>query len=321
VVPKNAARAGLGRAHVFGALGMILAFASSACSSVEEVDGEGVVVLSDDVDARLGQVHVILQPMPDPIGVEPQLDISARFVHYRGLDEDSVRTRLDMGVLPYEKLSAGSCVPTEALEGVELRERSATADRELLLVDAGNVSLQLGTWVSEVPLVLLPDLLPYMSGIEYQQVTDVLPTVFVYDDVDELGVEIEGSGDDEIPPMSLKARLPAQLDLEARRGLDPSVLELRWRGDRRSAEDAPLIVRIAGYVGSEPLGAEVTCAVQDRGFFRLDLAQLRGLGLGVEGEGLHLRASRYAQTTFDAGDFVGSEFIVEIRDSQFIVLR
>ena len=82
-----------------------------------------------------------------------------------------------------------------------------------------------------------------------------------------------------------------------------------------------MILRIGAYVGSEPVGAEVTCAVLDRGSYRLDLRELRGLGLGVAGEGLHIRASRYEPMTFDAGEFAGGEFIVEIRDGLFTVLR
>ncbi len=294
---------------------------SVACSAVEEVDAQGVVTLSDDAGSRLAQVHVILQPQPDPIGVEPQLDISASFVHYRGLDEDSVRSRVGLGALPFERLDVGTCVASEALDGIELSaaEHPAVADRELVLVDAGDVTFRMGEVSGELPLVLLPDLLPYMSGVDYEQVTDVLPSVFVYDDESELSVEIEGSGDDEIPPTTLRALLPAKLDFEARRGFDASILELRWRSARRS--DTPLVLRIAGYVGSEPLGAEVTCVIRDRGFFRLHLAELRSLGLGIAGEGLHLRASRYERSTFDAGEFVGGEFIVELRDSRFLVLR
>lgn len=313
MVPKNAARAGLGLAFAFGALGVV-----ASCSAVEE-DGRVIRALDDEAGSRLAQVHVVLQPQPDPLGVEPQLDISAHFVHYRGFDEDAVRTRVGLGALPFERLKMGACVASEALEGMELRDLPAPAERELQLVDAGNLQLRLGEMVSDVPLVLLPDLLPYMSGVEYQQVVDALPSVFIYDALRELSVDIEGSGDDEIPPTILRAPLPVQLGLEARRGLDASVIELRWRANRRS--DAPLIIRIAGYVGSEPLGAEVTCATLDRGFFRLDLRELRELGLGDAGEGLHLRASRYQTSTFDAGEFVGGDFIVEVRDSQFIVLR
>ncbi len=313
MVPKNAARAGLGLAFALGAVGMVV-----ACSAVEE-DGREIPALDDEIGARLAQVHVTLQPQPDPIGVEPQLDVSAHFVHYRGFDEKAVRSRVGLSALPFERLEQGSCVASESLEGIEVRELPAPSERELQLIDAGNLQLRLGDIVSDVPLVLLPDLLPYMSGVEYEQVTDALPSVFVYDDVRELSVEIEGSGDDELPATTLRAPLPIQLGLEARSGLDASVVELRWRANRRSEE--PLIIRIGGYVGSEPLGAEVTCATLDRGFFRLDLAELRELGLGVAGEGLHLRASRYQTTAFDAGEFAGGEFIVEIRDSQFIVLR
>ncbi|MCA9660342.1 MAG: hypothetical protein KC486_18510 [Myxococcales bacterium] len=295
-----------------------MSLAGAACSSVEEIDGRDAQV-SDGPTARLARVHVILQSEPDPIAVEPQLDISARFVAFRGLDEEFVRGRVGLGQLPYERLEPGTCVVSEALDGVDVRERSDGPERELHLVDAGNLRVSFGDIQTDVPLVLLPDLLPYMTGVEYEQVTDALPTVFVYDDVHELSVEIEGSGDDEIPATTLTTRMPPRLDLKSNFSLDPSVIELRWRGAPRS--DLPMILRIGAYVGSEPVGAEVTCAVVDRGSYRLDLRELRGLGLGVAGEGLHIRASRYEPMTFDAGEFAGGEFIVEIRDGLFTVLR
>ncbi|MCB9703118.1 MAG: hypothetical protein H6711_14585 [Myxococcales bacterium] len=304
-------------ASVFAARGSLvglgIGLAVLACSPVDEVERAEV----DEVGvARLARVHVIVQPDADPLGALPQLDVRASFVHYRGLDDDFVRGRLGLVPLAHERVELGTCVASDTLDGVDFGERPPAGERELVLVDAGNLHLRLGDHDVDVPLVLLPDLLPYMAGVEYEQVSEYLPSVVVLGERAPLTIEIEGSGDEEIPPTTLETRLPPALDLESRLGLDPGIVEVTWGGSSRS----PLVLRLAAYVGSEPSGDEVTCVVPDSGSFRLDLAELRGLGLGVAGEGLHVSASRVVVQSFDAGEFAGGELIVELRDSLFTVL-
>jgi hypothetical protein len=52
----------------------------------------------------------------------------------------------------------------------------------------------------------------------------------------------------------------------------------------------------------------------DTGEARLDLGDLRGLGLGSAGDVLRVEASRIVMSHFDVGAFSDGEVIVELRD-------
>lgn len=132
---------------------------------------------------RLGRVHVVLEPEHDP-AEEPDdgslddwdaFEVSARFAFVRGLEEDFVRARIDMPVLPSDVMAPGACVASEMLSAAE---QSESPRGELLLVDAGDLRMQVGSDAASaftVPVSLVPDLLPYMSGVEYLYYSEALP--------------------------------------------------------------------------------------------------------------------------------------------------
>lgn len=308
---RSRARAGLGA--------LAAAAIVAACSPADEGEAsQGRAEGEAQGPARLARIHLIVQPAPDPLGTEPQLDVTARFVRYRGLDDDFVRGRVGVVPLAHERLAIGQCQSADLLEQIESGERPLGGTRELLLIDAGNLRVRLGGVQLEVPLVLLPDLLPYMSGVEYAEVLDALPTVFsIGDERTDVALELEGSSDEEVPPTVVRARLPRRLELQTQGTFDSDALALTWRTDPEAS--GPLILRIASYVGSEPLGNEVVCAVDDDGEYRLDLVALRELGLGAAGEGLRVSAARVAASSFEAGEFTGGEVILELRDTLFVV--
>ena len=72
--------------------------------------------------------------------------------------------------LPADVLSPDTCVPSKSGEilpdDLELGELSSVRG-ELTMVDAGNIWVSLDGERQEVPASLMPDLLPYMSGVEY----------------------------------------------------------------------------------------------------------------------------------------------------------
>lgn len=306
------------------ALSLALASLVAACSPAEEVESSQGRAFADGDDkgpARLARIHVIVQASPDPLGSEPQLDVTARFARYRGLDDDFVRARVGALPLAQERLAVGQCLSAELLETIEpgaAGERPKGGARELLLIDAGNLRVRVAGAQVEVPLVLLPDLLPYMSGVEYAQVIDAMPSVFTLaGERAAVTIDLEGSSDEEVPATSIQARLPRPLELQTVGTFDQAALELSWRTDAEAS--GPVIVRLASYVGSEPLGNEVVCALADTGSYRLELQGLRDLGLGAVGEGLRVSASRASVGAFEAGDFAGGELILEIRDTHFVV--
>ena len=299
--------------HRLAAAAPLAAAVAFACATP---DLEGPAPEAAEV-GRIARIHLVLQPAPDPLGVDPQLDLRARFAAYRGLDADLARARIGLAPLPHARVGAGSCMPSDHLD-VEPSDRALGDDPELLLVDGGDLRLRVADLDLDVPLVLVPGLLPYMSGVEYALVRDHLPTTFVPGERPAVALDLAGRGDDELPALRLRARLPPPIDLRAELTLDPSLIDLRWRP--APVPGAPLLVRLGAYVGGEAIGHEVTCAFVDRGELRLDLAELRRLGLGGAGEGLKITASRADVAAFEVGEFSAGELIIELREAAFITL-
>ena len=285
--------------------GQTLALASFAlfavaCAGVEEGRTDAEVE-----QLRLGRVHVVLQAGAD----EPDdFAVSARFAFVRGLDEDFVRARIDMPVLPHDILQPTECSATDQLTSSE-GEAERTDVRELVLVDAGDLRVQFGDERYEVPLSLVPDLLPYMSGVEYVMYSDELPTVPA--EGGRMFVDASGSQSDELPPFSTEGEVPVALGMSLP-SIAPYALVLRWQA--ADPEDT-ITLHITGLVGDEAVGAEITCLVSDAGRARMALGNLRALGLAPNADALRIEASRLTTRTFDAGDFAGSELVIERRES------
>jgi hypothetical protein len=278
--------------------------------------------VSDDEGTalRLGRVHVVLEPSLDAADIAeadapPALEVSARFAYFRGLDEDFVRARIDMPTFAGDVLQPGQCVPSHQLDMTEASGEVDGEIRELVLVDAGNLTVEIGDARFDVPVSLVPDLLPYMSGVEYLYDADVMPVVLATDAPTPVRVSAEGSRTGELPPFAVQSQVPVGLDLQATeadlRELDENVLAIRWQS--RSGPTEAVVVRLASFVGSEPAGSEITCVFADDGGARLDLARIRSLGLGASGDVLQLSASRMHRTTFDTGELVGGEIVIEVR--------
>ena len=286
------------------------ALLASACTAVDDGRTDG------EVEAlRLGRVHVVLETGDD--AGHDDFEVSARFAYVRGLDEDFARARIDMPVLAHEILQAPECTATEHLTAPE-GEADGGEIQELLLVDAGDLRVQVGESRYDVPLTLVPDLLPYMSGVEYIMYSDELPAMPV--DAVNMSVAASGSQTDELPPFVADGQVPGVLDLESSfgryRGSLRGELVLGWSASEPA--DEPITLRITGLVGDEPSGSEVTCVAADVGQARLSLQYLQGFGLTPNAEGLRVEASRMTTHTFDAGDFAGSEFIVERRETTLL---
>ena len=289
---------------------------------------------------RLGRVHVVLEPEHDPAD-EPfddwdAFEVTARFAFVRGLEEDFVRARIDMPVLPSDMVAPGSCVASDQLSAAE---QSESPRGELLLVDVGDLRMQIGNDAIAVPIVNVPDLLPYVTGYEYLYYAEELPSGLA-DEADGGGggtvvmVESQGSpppdhGPDhgpehgaELPAFRAEGVVPSALSLHVTEDdlyeLRRQALVLRWQG--AAEQDDVVTLRITGLLGGEPTGAELTCVVHDVGQTRLSFDKLRPLGLQLDAEALRVTASRLESASFDAGDFVGSELFVERREELVLPL-
>lgn len=309
--PRHRQGAPTPRAFAFALVGVL----ASGCAG--DIDDGRTDAESDPL--HLGRVHVLVEPGDAVEDNEDSaaFEVTARFAFVRGFDEDVARARIDMAVMPHEVLRPGECVPSDQLVTPVEMEGDGSDVQELVLLDAGDLQVSVGDEHVRVPLSLVPDLLPYMSGVEYLYYADEVPNLG--DEARDLSVTASGSVTDELPPFSAGGTVPAPLDLGATDAeigaLDQDALALHWR-----AGDDVLTLRIAGMVRGEVRGSELTCVVSDQGAVRLHLPELRTFGLAPDADAYRISASRMHATTFEAGDFGGSELLIERRE-QFTLLR
>lgn len=308
------------RAAWTGALALASLATWTACSGVDDGSTSSSLVEPAPM-ARLGRIHVAVQAPAELTSDGPALEISARFVQYRGFDAAAVRQRVDLHPLVSERIRIGECAASDPLWEGEPPARDASASREILLVDVGNIAVQIGEASVDVPLSLVPDLLAYMSGVVYDLASESLPARAWprgEPGPTAITITVDGTGDEELPGFSVRAPLPEPVVLQTTPTADRGSLLLEWDPDGRGA---PVVLRLASFIGSEPAGDEVTCLVSDTGSHRLDLDALRSAGWGLSGDTLHVGASRIARTRLDAGDSAygdAAEAVVEVRSEALV---
>jgi hypothetical protein len=280
-------------------------------------------VESDLVEAdtlRLGRVHLVLEPIDhDGWETTEALEVTARFAFVRGLDEDFVRARIDMPVLAHHILRPSDCGISDQLAASSDSEIDSKESRELVLVDAGDLTVRLPDARLDVPLSLVADLLPYMTGVEYVYYGDHIPAPSDSDSA--LLVEASGSQTGEVPAFRVEGEIPEPLELTVTdidlAELMEDALVLRWR----AGVEETVTVRLTPLLGDEPVGDELTCVLPDQGASRLDLGKLRALGLPTFADGLRIEASRLSSQSFAAGTFTNTELVIERRDRIVVPLR
>src|SRR5690606_28840079 len=129
---------------------------------------------------------------------------------------------------------------------------------------------------------------------------------------------------EELPAFRAEGTIPSALALHVTEDdlqeLARGALVLRWQGTDSNDDDV-VTVRLTGLQGGEPVGSELTCVLFDEGQSRLSFDSLRTLGLMLDAEALRVTVSRLHAASFDAGDFVGSELLVERREKLVLGLR
>lgn len=298
-----------------GAACLALAAIAGACGGVEELEPTPLVNAGEPAPtSRLARIHVVVQPPDTFTGDEPALEVSAVFAQYRGFDEAAARARLDLRPLPQARLRPGQCTASELLLAAdEAAPKDSPSARELVLLDAGNIAVRLGEATIDVPLTLLPDLVPTVSGVSYSHVSDFLPAgawPTAEPTPTELAIRVDGEGDD-LPGFTLQPPVPEPVLLAGELEAEGRSLRLDWRPEGRGE---PVALRLVSLIGGEPVGEEVTCLADDDGSFRADVDELRALGLALDvGRSLRVSATRAARVTFDVGEFTGAEALVELR--------
>ena len=305
--PKEVARARTGRRPAFAVIGACL-LASVGCGEELEVRPEAEAATEEPL-TRLGQVHMVLRPFGTPN--EPAMSVTARFVEYRGVDENYARQRSNMITLPWDTLAPGTCRRADTPTTGTFTE----GPREVSLIDGGDLRIELGGVDLAVPLALVPDLLPYVSGVEYLYQRESIPPLAAYPDGSvPLSVRMDGSGIEELPPFEVGTRVPKRVRLTDATVEDDGV-EIRWRPVGTSDEQLALTLHLAD--------AEITCLMPDAGQARLSRAALEELVPDQDlatWEEIDVSASRLEQLSVDAGQFDDIELVVENRDRRTFAL-
>lgn len=311
------------RAPLLLALGVAVGL--TACS--DPGPGTGTGGDADESEAlRLGRVHLVLSTA-DTAPEDDAFELTARFAMVRGLEEEFVRARADMPDLVEDMLNPGQCALETALWPPVGEEAEPDLARDLQLVDAGELDVQLGETRVNVPLSLVPDLLPYMSGVEYGYFAEDM----AFDDADNVTVSAAGGLTDELPAFSVDSPLPRALELTYNdadlASIAAGALVVRWTADDARQDsppdgtDNPIALRLTPLLGGEPLGDDMICLVADRGETRLELAGLHTLGFAADAESVRVEASRSRTSVFDVGAWSGTELVVERRDTAELPLR
>jgi hypothetical protein len=286
-------------------------------SSTAEVSASG-----EATNGHLGRVHLVLQPRPDEIEPEPQLQIHARFVEYRGVSEAFVRARTNLPLPVWDQLVVGQCVASESLLAVAATP-PANGQRELSLVDAGDLRILLGNGELVAPLALIPDILPWLSGVEYAHVDDRIPRLAVEPDgTSPILVSVDGSPDGNLEAFSASVAIPVPLVLETAK-VTHDRLTIDWRPPGRNPQT--IVLRLQAFTPvedgvREPAGEEVTCLVSDTGRADLALGPLAAAGLGAEAALLRVSASRFDTVQINAGNFGPVDVFVELRAQKTLPL-
>ncbi len=274
----------------------------TATRSADRDDGE----LPSPV-ARLARVHVVAQSQSDELEGEPRLQVEARFVEYRGLDESFVRARASLLPLAVDIVAPGMCFASEDLQPDEHSDAKGATDRELSLVDVGDMWISIADRERAVPLALVPDFLEYVSGVEYFYADDggyEIPRQ--PDGRTPVTLRVEGAADDDLPPFVVATHLPPVVDAVAE--TSPGLLSLRWEAQRRGL----LQVEIHAYRDEEPVGKQLTCVEADDGETAFQLLELDRLGLG-RGDYSRVTLRRFHRSTVPAGVFAHVEITTEFR--------
>ena len=273
-----------------------------------------------DIENRgghLGQVRVTATGRAADEGTT--LRVEARFATYSGVDSAFVRARANMSTPAVDLLATGTCRSDEALAALDAElagEPLPAPLRELSLVDAGTFDLRVGDQSVEVPYALVPDLVPWMSGLEYRLEDDTLGTIAVSPRTPTpVTLSWQGSPEADLPPFHARGDLPPPVrELDARK--DGDALSLRWAEARPFGW--PLRLRFSIVDDGITVGTTVTCLVDDRGRARVAQSDLleAGLELGAidSGAELQVEAIRLNRLNPQSGAFEEIDILLQTRD-------
>ncbi len=239
---------------------------------------------------RFGRVEVTLEaaagPRPDEAPAPVTITAVARFVEIHADETGRMVERLGLDAQPWAEPPLGHCAPLRAEDPVLDEDDSAAFDGEVVFVDAGAVAVRAADAEFDVPVRLVPDLLPFVSGVEYVLADGVVTTG---SETIRVAVEVDGGAD---PVLGFDADLVVEPveelsgQIEADGGL--------WLGwTRASASTEPVHLEIGTVAGGR---GRISCTVADAGEAFVDR---RALGDLAGAETLEVVVVRRSRTLVD----------------------
>lgn len=274
--------------------------------------------------ARMAEIRIAVEPRDDEVFADPQVEVDAHFVEYRDIASDDAALRAGLMPVASDILRPGQCMASSELGrfgtgGPAEGDSGVGSDPEVMLLDVGNVRVTVGEREYVVPVALVPDLVPWVSGVEYTLDEDALPrALFAPDGTAPVFLEIDGAPDAGLPAFDAQLDLPRAFELIP--DMDPSfdgALLLGWQPSE--AGDERMILELQTFGTGEATGNEVTCVVPDVGAATLPLSVLEQAGLG-NGETVSVTARRVTSTYLEAGDFRRVRVVGEVRDRQLVAM-
>ena len=301
------------RTSLWTALAVAGVVTTTACGEELQVVDEEFV---EEDGVQLGRIHVLLQPATVNESVSDStslLEVTARFAYFHGLDEEFVRARIDMPFLSTDLLAPRQCERTELLASSHGTEEGD--HRELVLMDAGALRVLVGDTRFEVPITLVPDLLPYMSGVEYGffGLPDAVPLVEL-EGPTRVSVSADGAGTEALPAFVVDGSVPAPLELQATAEPRYGRVVARWAASPQRDDTSAVILRVTPLRDGVAQSEGLTCVFPDEGQATIDLASLDLRGLAHTPDALRVVGSRLDRAEFEAGKLAGGELVVEFRE-------
>lgn len=288
----------------------VVCLASTGCVEGVDSDPSSSSPAANQEFSRKARVRVQIQPHADKLEPEPSLQVQARFVEYRGVEEAFVQARADLAPLALDVLAPGLCVETSTL--TPAHSSDASDEREINMIDAGDMRITLGDENLVVPLALVPDLLSYVSGVEYSYAHDSVPSLAPGPDgTIPITIAVDGVAEDELHGFRVTTEIPTLLEFEGAQDVG-SALRLAWEPPASSAE--LISFRLQAFDDDTPVGEEAICLVPDSGRADLEWAALYEAGVAHHGDTLRVTGSRLSQRNVDDGAFRAIEVLVEVRD-------
>ena len=291
--------------------------------------------LDSDIQAqRMARIHLRLESQNHFMEGQDWLksselapiQIRGHFAEYRGLVPNFVRAYIHAPEFAWEWLEPSKCGVQADLIPLAWSENQRQDDRELALLDVGDIYWRYGDNNLDVSLRLLPDLMPYVSGVEYFADSSWIEQRAHSREAELATLHIEGNGDREFQPLVFSAPIPPTLQLDFDLSQSPAQpFRFQWKSDSGNLPSSNLIntwfvLRLQGVRQNESTGQELICLVSNRkdngetidhGAGTINLAELAEQGLDLEGDGLKVAASHISESIVQVGPFANTELLIE----------